>query len=70
MTEDMQAFITLNKKHHIVEGLRVNSDGKEANTLKELNGSGVKYNFKNGSSLILTPKDLASNTVYQPVWDL
>ena len=70
MTEEMQAFIALNKKHHIVEGLRVKLNGKEANTVDELNGSNIKYIFKNSSVLILTPEDLASNTDYQPVWDL
>jgi len=68
MTEDMQALVSLNKKHHIVEGLRVKPNGKEAKTIDKLNGSNIKYIFKNGSSLILTQTDLASNTEYQPVW--
>ena len=70
MTDDMKAFMALNAKHKIIEGIRIMEDGKEPNTIRELEKSNVKYVFENGSSLVLSQLDVASNEKYSPVWRL
>lgn len=60
MTNNMQAFISLNKKHHIIKASRVTPKGKRVITVKELENSNIEYRFKDGSILILTCDDLAS----------
>ena len=70
MTDNMKLFMDMNKQSLIVEGFRLTPDGKEPNNLQELKNSSFKYIFKNASSIVVTRKDLASNTNFKPDWDI
>ncbi len=70
MTKNMELFIDMNKQSLIVEGVRLNPDGKEANNSQELKNGSAKYIFKNGSEFVVTPEDLASNPDFKPKWDV
>lgn len=71
MTPLMKVFSEDNKKHKVIEGVRLTPEGKEVRTLADIKRSDrVLYKLDNGKHYTLTHEDLKSAPDVKPDWGL